>query len=414
MEIFIIIIIVIICYNIFEYFYFKSQKFIQIKNSIKEHILNCNELNEHIEELKNAYIDIKQIDYGQADYKDYSNYNYKRPELKKIREKQNVYNCSLQICKNAQKQPFKYLCKYFNIKPDEETLSNFESVFNDFSAAEQGKILLKDERDKIVENISERIPFFIRNFRKNKLYRKLGFEDIDFSQLYFPKYSFDYVSAGGNSSMKCDIVLDIENMERFINYLSELVKLKKSVAGQRALMTSALREKIKKRDNYTCQCCGISIEQEPHLLLEIDHIIPLSKAGVTTEDNLQTLCWKCNRTKGCKVSNNSISINNNEHNVNFKQDNSKILEIKRLFEIIYESQDLVNKSSNIEVVKERFDLLLNKIKQVMEYSEEELNKAGYTKLTLQQQYDSIEQKYDVVINQAIERAFEKEKIMQNF
>ena len=44
-----------------------------------------------------------------------------------------------------------------------------------------------------------------------------------------------------------------------------------------------------------------SIEKEPNLLLEIDHIIPIAKNGMTTEENLQTLCWKCNRSKGSKI-----------------------------------------------------------------------------------------------------------------
>lgn len=66
-------------------------------------------------------------------------------------------------------------------------------------------------------------------------------------------------------------------------------------------MTSKLREKIKERDNYTCQACGLSTSDEKNLLLEIDHIIPISKGGMSTEENLQTLCWKCNRIKGAKV-----------------------------------------------------------------------------------------------------------------
>ena len=68
-------------------------------------------------------------------------------------------------------------------------------------------------------------------------------------------------------------------------------------------MTSSLREKIKIRDNYTCKNCGNSTDKEPNLLLEIDHIIPISKNGLTVEDNLQTLCWKCNRKKGSKIEN---------------------------------------------------------------------------------------------------------------
>lgn len=290
----------IVLYQIFAYFFFHSKKFLAIKESIANYTQECNALNEHIENLKNAYIDIKRIDYGHADYVDNSIYNFARPELKKMRETPNVYNCSLTVCKNAQQQPFKYLCKYFGIKADEKTLSNFEHVLNSFAAVEQGKVLLKAERDQILEGISTKIPYLIRKISEKRLIRALGFADIDFSQLYFPKYTFEYVSAGGNSSMHCDIVFDIANLERFIRFLAEKVKFRKSVAGQRQLLTPALREQIKQRDHYTCRHCGVSVQQEPHLLLEIDHIIPLSKGGLTTADNLQTLCWKCNRTKGSK------------------------------------------------------------------------------------------------------------------
>ncbi|MDR0979088.1 MAG: HNH endonuclease, partial [Lachnospiraceae bacterium] len=200
-------------------------------------------------------------------------------------------------------QPFKYVCKYFNIKPSEETLSEFEKVVNDFSAVEQGKNLLKNEREEIISNISDKIPTLIRVLAPKKLRRKLGFRDIDFSQVYFPKFGFQYISAGGNSFQSYDVVFDIENLDRFIRYLAELVKFRKSVAGQRALMTSMLREKIKARDNYTCKHCGLSTMQEPNLLLEIDHIMPLSRNGLTTEENLQTLCWRCNRSKGAKIIN---------------------------------------------------------------------------------------------------------------
>jgi 5-methylcytosine-specific restriction endonuclease McrA len=66
-------------------------------------------------------------------------------------------------------------------------------------------------------------------------------------------------------------------------------------------MTSQLRTMIKQRDNYTCRYCSISLAAEPHLLLEVDHIVPVSKGGLTASDNLQTLCWKCNRTKSNKI-----------------------------------------------------------------------------------------------------------------
>lgn len=58
---------------------------------------------------------------------------------------------------------------------------------------------------------------------------------------------------------------------------------------------------MKIRDDYTCKNCDLSIYDEKNLLLETDHIIPLSKGGITSEQNLQTLCWKCNRSKGSKI-----------------------------------------------------------------------------------------------------------------
>jgi len=293
---------VFLIYQLYCNLYFNSSRFTIIKDSIQGYTKNCNELNHHIQELKYSYVNIKTYDYGESSMHDNSNYNFKRKEWSKDIKSNRVYNCSAVICKNASNQPFKYLCKYFDIKITEETLSNFESVLNDFAAAEQGKKLLQSERDSILNNVSSSIPSVIYSFSKNRLIKELGFEVIDLSDLYFPVYTFQYVSAGGNSSTKCDIKLYIENLDKLIYYLNDLVKFRKSVEGQRALMTSNLREQIKVRDNYTCQKCSLSINDEKNLLLEIDHVIPLSKGGITSKDNLQTLCWKCNRSKGSKIS----------------------------------------------------------------------------------------------------------------
>ena len=62
-----------------------------------------------------------------------------------------------------------------------------------------------------------------------------------------------------------------------------------------------LREFILKRDNYTCQKCGNSRMKEPNLLLEVDHIQPVSKWGPSVPENLEVLCWKCNREKSNKT-----------------------------------------------------------------------------------------------------------------
>ena len=298
-----IILIIFIGWQIYKYVYYNGENFNKIKTDLNDYILSCNDLNEHIDELKETYSGIKKSNYGTAQLNDKSKYNYKRAEQLKATKSEYIYECSASVCKNAEQQPFKYLCKYFNIKANEETLESFENVLNNFFAAEEGKQLLNNELEGIKKSIKNDIPFLIRTFNMKKFMLKLGFREIDFSTLYFPKYTFRYVSPGGNKSTHCDINLDIDNLNDFVQYLSELVKFKKSAAGQRALMTSKLREKIKQRDNYTCQKCGISTNDERNLLLEIDHIIPISKGGMSTEENLQTLCWKCNRTKGAKVEN---------------------------------------------------------------------------------------------------------------
>ena len=52
------------------------------------------------------------------------------------------------------------------------------------------------------------------------------------------------------------------------------------------------RERIFERDGNICLKCGTKRN------LTIDHITPVSKGGSNQENNLQTLCMKCNVRKG--------------------------------------------------------------------------------------------------------------------
>ncbi len=296
-----IALIFFIVWKTYEFVYFRGKNFIGTKKRIHSYISDCNELNAHIEDLRNTALVTNTYTEGIAEYKDASQWNMKRPALAKRRSEPNVHHCSRTVCDNASKAPFKYVCKYFGIKADEATLAQFETILNNFEAAEEGKEALRNERESIISSISTEIPWAIRRFSRKKLEEKLGFDPVDFNAIYFPKYVFMYTSSGGNASTQCDVTMDIANLNKFVQYLSELIKFRKSVAGQRALMTSRLRQHIKERDGFTCRYCGASVAKEPNLLLEIDHIVPVSRGGLTTEDNLQTLCWRCNRSKGAKI-----------------------------------------------------------------------------------------------------------------
>ena len=288
-------------YYIWEYFYFKSDKFLDLKKKVARHVDECNEMNDHIESLKMAYVGFDKTNYGVAENKNTSPWNFKKPALKDYESSNYTYDCSLTVLRNAQNQPFKYLFKYFNIPQNEESLAVFEKTLNDFSAVEQGISILLDKRAKTLEVVGKRAPFIFKMARKDKFAKELGFEPVEFKDTYVPIYKFRYISPGGNSSQESTLHLNTKILNSLIEYLGGIIKFRKSAAGQRALMTSALREKIKQRDNYTCKKCGNNLEREPNLLLEIDHIMPVSKGGLTSEDNLQTLCWKCNRSKGSKI-----------------------------------------------------------------------------------------------------------------
>ena len=96
------------------------------------------------------------------------------------------------------------------------------------------------------------------------------------------------------------VTLNTPTIDALVGTMSQKIKFNKSAAGQ-PLMTARLRTLIKARDQHTCRYCSVSLRAEPHLLLEVDHVIPVSKRGMTTEDNPQTLCWRCNRTKSNKI-----------------------------------------------------------------------------------------------------------------
>jgi len=57
------------------------------------------------------------------------------------------------------------------------------------------------------------------------------------------------------------------------------------------------RKEIIERDRRTCYLCGKFVRG----LIHLDHIIPLSRGGSDTSDNVRVTCPKCNLRKGSKV-----------------------------------------------------------------------------------------------------------------
>ncbi|MBI3681398.1 MAG: HNH endonuclease [Acidobacteria bacterium] len=61
---------------------------------------------------------------------------------------------------------------------------------------------------------------------------------------------------------------------------------------------SLSRKNILLRDRYTCQYCGRAL---PSGELTLDHVVPRSRAGETSWENLVACCHPCNNNKGSRT-----------------------------------------------------------------------------------------------------------------
>ena len=188
--------------------------------------------------------------------------------------------------------------KYFGIKADQTTLADVQRVANHIARLEEAVGNVQGREADIAAKINP--PAFIMKYYAQEFWDQVGVH-LSPIRVPYPHYKFQYTSAGGNSSQQTPIQLNTPTLEALSATLVEKIRWAKSAAGQRALMTARLRSQIKQRDRHTCLKCGASLAVEPHLLLEVDHIMPVSKGGLSVPENLQTLCWRCNRSKGAKI-----------------------------------------------------------------------------------------------------------------
>ncbi len=84
------------------------------------------------------------------------------------------------------------------------------------------------------------------------------------------------------------------NTPRYSILLPKIIRLK-SDAWPHLKSIKLSKKNVFLRDHYTCQYCGKSYAQNK---LTIDHVIPRSRGGTTTWENVVTACHYCNIKKG--------------------------------------------------------------------------------------------------------------------
>lgn len=124
-----------------------------------------------------------------------------------------------------------------------------------------------------------------------------GVEDL-ISEIMEYKYlliSVTYRSPGGRSQYTKGYKYTVDQLKNVLNKIKESEYKVSSYNTERSKLTSKLRYKILNKFSYTCQYCGATIKDGAKL--HVDHIIPISKGGLTEEDNLTIACQDCNLGK---------------------------------------------------------------------------------------------------------------------
>ena len=279
--------------------YYESSEFLKIKETCEAMMSSQREFNEYINEKIQSISKLFGTRVVRNETINDDEYDYIRPYKKTITPF--TAEVSATVFASAENNPLEYIVKNFypNKKSYPEQIRKLYILIEELETLRDAKQIIENYKADYQQYLGD-VPAFIMENYEAGFYSRLGFANIDESVLTV-EYKFSYTSNGGMARRSFIVPMTEETIIELIKLLESKLTASAFAKEQRTLMTKKLREFIKKRDNYTCCNCGNSIYAEPNLLLEIDHIIPVSKGGCTEEKNLQTLCWKCNRSKSDKI-----------------------------------------------------------------------------------------------------------------
>ena len=279
--------------------YYASPDFQKIKETCEVLMSSQREFNEYINEKVHSISELFGTRVVRNETVNEDEYNYIRPYKKTITPF--TAEVSATVFASAENNPLDYIVKNFypNKSAYPDQIQKLYHLVEELQTLREAKQIIENYKADYQQYLGD-VPAYVMENDEAGFYSRLGFANIDESVLTV-EYKFAYTSGGGMAQRSFTVPMTEETIAELIKTLESKLTASAFAKEQRTMMTKKLREAIKTRDDFTCCNCGNSTHKEPNLLLEIDHIIPVSKGGRTEETNLQTLCWKCNRTKSNKI-----------------------------------------------------------------------------------------------------------------
>lgn len=279
--------------------YYESPDFLKIKETCGALMSSQREFNEYIAEKVQSISRLFGTRVVRNETTNVDKYNYVRPYKKTITPF--TAEVSSAVYASAENNPIEYIVKKFypNKNAYPEQIQKLYHLVEELETLRDAKQIIENYKGEYQQYLGD-VPAYVMENDEAGFYSRLGFTNIDESVLTV-EYKFSYTSGGGMAQRFFPVPMTEETIGELIKTLESKLTASAFAKEQRNLMTKKLREFIKSRDNFTCCNCGNSTHKEPNLLLEIDHIIPVAKGGQTVKENLQTLCWKCNRAKSDKI-----------------------------------------------------------------------------------------------------------------